>query len=146
MTFSGSSAAQNSQTMGGNVKPYGQLNATAGSSSIGRYDPYAPPRRPVPSTSTAAASSNTPSKSSSHSATCHLIGVIAIRFKPSPFIRVERAVSGVVECPGVTIAFRTWRPPINRDLTESSSATDRRQQTVTFNLTSDHVAKLSSSK
>lgn len=100
------SAPQSSQGMGGTVKPYGQLNAAAGSSSIGRYDPYAPPRRPVPSTSTASASSNTPSKQSSHCEPHLLTGIIAIRFKPSPFIRVERAVSAVVECPGTDVAFR----------------------------------------
>lgn len=32
-------------------------------------------------------------------------GVPAIRFKPSPFIRVERSVSSVVECPGMCSLF-----------------------------------------
>lgn len=55
-------AAQSAQGLGGNVQPYGHASATAGSSSIGRYDPYAPPRRPVPSTSTATSTSGAPGK------------------------------------------------------------------------------------
>lgn len=45
-----------------NVKPYtGHVNQTATSSTIGRYDAYAPPRRPGPSTSTAVSTSSTSS-------------------------------------------------------------------------------------
>ncbi|KAG6842254.1 hypothetical protein C0991_000224 [Blastosporella zonata] len=47
-----------------------------------------------------------------------------IRFKESPFFNMDQAVSSVMECP------------------ESTSATDRRQQTVTFTLTNDHLTKL----
>ncbi|EPT03854.1 hypothetical protein FOMPIDRAFT_1046334 [Fomitopsis schrenkii] len=88
---------------------------SAGSSSSGaipRYDPYAPPRRPnvPPSTTPAAAAPAPPS----------------IKFKHSPFFRVEKAVSAVMECP------------------ESTSSMDRRQQSVSFTLTSDIVAKLQS--
>ncbi|KAJ7169827.1 PINIT domain-containing protein [Mycena filopes] len=50
----------------------------------------------------------------------------AVRFKDSPFFRVHQTVSTVQECP------------------ESSSATDRRQQQLTFNLNNDHIAKLKS--
>ncbi|KAI0963662.1 hypothetical protein AcW1_000679 [Taiwanofungus camphoratus] len=82
------------------------------SSTIPRYDPYAPPRRPTaPPTST----SSVPVAPSSN-----------IRFKPSPFFRIERAVSSVVECP------------------ESTSAMDRRQQTLQFTINNDMVAKLNS--
>ncbi|KAG6912006.1 hypothetical protein DXG01_000254 [Tephrocybe rancida] len=81
-----------------------------GSSTVGRYDPYAPPRKP-----------SGPVASSSSSSTAKPPG---IRFKDSPFFNVEQAVSSVMECP------------------ESTSATDRRQQTVTFTLTNDHLAKL----
>jgi len=49
-----------------------------------------------------------------------------IHFKESPFLRIEGAVSSVTECP------------------ESTSATDRRQQLMTFNLNNDHLAKLKS--
>ncbi|KAJ7932449.1 PINIT domain-containing protein [Mycena leptocephala] len=80
----------------------------ASTSSVGRYDPYAPPRKPVASTSSA------PSTRA------------AVRFKESPFFRVLQTVSTVQECP------------------ESSSATDRRQQLLTFNLTNEHIAKLKS--
>ncbi|EJD55078.1 hypothetical protein AURDEDRAFT_109553 [Auricularia subglabra TFB-10046 SS5] len=48
-----------------------------------------------------------------------------IRFAPSPFFRVDQLVSGVVECQ------------------ESISAMDRRSQIVSFALTQDQIAKLS---
>lgn len=94
-----------------NVKPF--VNATAGSSStIGRYDPYAPPRRPA--TTATAAPPTSSSSPPSELLFFHIIAVtahirpIAIRFKPSPFIRVERAVSSVVECPGMFIFPLVW--------------------------------------
>ena len=145
MGFAGPATAQTSHSLGVNAKPYGHLNAAAGSSSIGRYDPYAPPRRPVPSTSTASTSSTTPSKCYKNAIARMLKGIAAIRFKSSPFIRVERAVSAVVECPGMIPLVQMSRLITDREFTESSSATDRRQQTVTFNLTNDYVAKLGSS-
>ena len=74
-----------------------------------------------------------------------LKGIAAIRFKSSPFIRVERAVSAVVECPGMIPLVQMSRLITDSEFTESSSATDRRQQTVTFNLTNDYVAKLGAS-
>ncbi|KAJ7092675.1 PINIT domain-containing protein [Mycena epipterygia] len=82
-------------------------SAGASTPSVGRYDPYAPPRKPTATTST------TPARA-------------GVRFKESPFFRVQQTVSSVVECP------------------ESSSATDRRQQLLTFNLTNEHIAKLKS--
>ncbi|EMD42118.1 hypothetical protein CERSUDRAFT_110664 [Gelatoporia subvermispora B] len=91
---------------------YSHIN-NAGSSSehIPRYNPYAPPRRPtVPSTTSQAAPAAAPP---------------SIRFKASPFFRVDRAVSSVVECP------------------ESGSAVDRRQQTLMFTLSNDALQKLS---
>ncbi|KAG5724654.1 E3 SUMO-protein ligase pli1 [Termitomyces sp. T112] len=59
--------------------------------------------------------------SSSSSATIRPTG---IQFKDSPFFHLEQAVSGVIECP------------------ESTSTTDRRQQTLNFTLTNDHLSKL----
>ncbi|KAH7916427.1 PINIT domain-containing protein, partial [Hygrophoropsis aurantiaca] len=50
----------------------------------------------------------------------------AMRFKPSPFFTIDQAVSSVIECP------------------ESTSATDRKQQILTFTLNSEQVLKLSS--
>ncbi|TFY82640.1 hypothetical protein EWM64_g1371 [Hericium alpestre] len=44
----------------------------------------------------------------------------SIRFKPSPFYKIVEMVSNLVECP------------------ESTSATDRRQSTLTFTLTPEH--------
>ncbi|KAJ7038256.1 PINIT domain-containing protein [Mycena alexandri] len=85
-------------------------SAGASTSSIGRYDPYAPPRK---------ATATVPSASTGSTRA-------AVRFKDSPFFRVHQTVSTVQECP------------------ESSSATDRRQQQLTFNLTNDHIAKLKS--
>ncbi|KAF8078677.1 PINIT domain-containing protein [Lyophyllum atratum] len=86
--------------------PYG---ATPGSSSIARYDPYAPPRKPSGSIPSSSAAKPT-----------------GIRFKESPFFQIDQAASSVTECP------------------ESTSATDRRQQTLSFTLTNDHLAKLKS--
>ncbi|KAJ6575057.1 PINIT domain-containing protein [Mycena capillaripes] len=83
-------------------------SAGASTSTFGRYDPYAPPRKP------AATASSGPSTRA------------AVRFKESPFFRVLQTVSTVQECP------------------ESSGATDRRQQLLTFNLTDEHIAKLKS--
>ncbi|KAG5638656.1 hypothetical protein H0H81_011208 [Sphagnurus paluster] len=98
--------AIHNHSMANILKPgYG---AVAGSSSLARYDPYAPPRKPV----APVASTSTTTKPT------------GIRFKESPFFHVEQAVSTVMECP------------------ESTSATDRRQQTVSFTLTNDHLVKL----
>lgn len=80
-------------------------------SAIPRYDPYAPPRRPAaPAASTSAAPPGP-----------------SILFKPSPFFRVERAVSSIVECP------------------ESTSSMDRRQQSLSFTINNDILSKLNSS-
>lgn len=75
---------------------------------VGRYDPYAPPRVPPPPTGASSASVSKP----------------AINFRSSPFFRIERPISAVVECP------------------ESASSTDRKQQTFTFTLSSEHYSKL----
>ncbi len=69
-----------------------QSGSSSLSGTIPRYDPYAPPRRPtqpasVPSSSTAPISQ--PS-------------IPAIRFKYSPFFKMERIVSSVIECPGAS--------------------------------------------
>ncbi|KAJ6604600.1 PINIT domain-containing protein [Mycena vulgaris] len=90
------------------AKPPGFTSASVTTSSVGRYDPYAPPRKATATTSSAPATRP------------------GIRFKESPFFRVQQTASAVIECP------------------ESSSATDRRQQLLTFNLTADHIAKLKS--
>ncbi|KAJ7900293.1 PINIT domain-containing protein [Mycena olivaceomarginata] len=91
------------------VKAPSFTSSSAGpsTSSVGRYDPYAPPLKATASTS--APSTRT-----------------AVRFKDSPFFTVLQTVGTVQECP------------------ESSSATDRRQQTLSFNLTNEHIAKLKS--
>jgi len=83
----------------------------SGSSNIARFDPYAAPRRPALPANHAQAA---PSASSTPN----------IRFKPSPFFRVERAVSNIVECP------------------ESSNQMDRRQQSVSFAVNADLIQKL----
>ncbi|KAI0698443.1 PINIT domain-containing protein [Cerioporus squamosus] len=83
---------------------------------IPRYDPYAPPRRPTQST---------PAASSSTSA-APPAPMPLIRFKFSPFFKVDSLVSKVVECP------------------ESTTSMDRRSQSVTFVMTSDMLNKLNS--
>ncbi|KAF5385229.1 hypothetical protein D9615_001478 [Tricholomella constricta] len=92
-----------------NIMKSGTYTALPGSSSIARYDPYAPPR-----------------KLSGPIASSSVTKPTGIRFKDSPFFRTDQPVSIVMECP------------------ESTSATDRRQQTVSFTLNNDQLAKLKS--
>ncbi|OCH96086.1 hypothetical protein OBBRIDRAFT_787540 [Obba rivulosa] len=88
--------------------------ASGSSANIPRYDPYAPPRRPnLPTTTSQSTAAAAPP---------------SIRFKASPFFRVERALSPVAECP------------------ESTSSVDRRQQTLMFSLSNDVVQKLGTSE
>ncbi|KAF6766173.1 PINIT domain-containing protein [Ephemerocybe angulata] len=82
--------------------PYTGIAAT-GSASTLRYDPYAPAEETA----------------SPH---CRPIGTI--RFKDSPFFRIDQQVSSIIECP------------------ESTSAMDRRAQNLSFTLNPDHIAKL----
>lgn len=84
------------------------MNSGFTNHQVGRYDPYAPPRVPPPPIGASSASVSKP----------------AINFRSSPFFRIERPISAVVECP------------------ESASSTDRKQQTFTFTLSSEHVSKL----
>ncbi|KAI6008232.1 PINIT domain-containing protein [Pisolithus orientalis] len=104
----GASGQQPSQPM---TNPsYGVTTIGGGfTNQMGRYDPYAPPRVPPP-----------PIGASSSSMSKHVIN-----FKISPFFRIERPISAIVECP------------------ESTSSTDRKQQTFSFTLTSEHASKLS---
>ncbi|KAI0375084.1 hypothetical protein BV20DRAFT_960150 [Pilatotrama ljubarskyi] len=93
--------------------------AGSSSSTIPRYDPYAPPRRPAvpaPAPAPATASSSVPPPAPPP----------GIRFKYSPFFRVERVLSPIVECP------------------ESTSSMDRRSQSLSFTMTNDILAKLNS--
>ncbi|TFK41216.1 PINIT domain-containing protein [Crucibulum laeve] len=88
------------------------LNASNGTS--GTIGRYDPyaPPRKATTSTTPVASSSSVPRST------------GIRFKDSPFFTIDQAVSPVVECP------------------ESSSATDRRQQILTFTLNSEQIAKL----
>ncbi|THV07739.1 hypothetical protein K435DRAFT_267523 [Dendrothele bispora CBS 962.96] len=89
----------------------------SGSSSADRYDPYAA-RKLSGSISVPTA----PSTSSLYkSAASKQPG---LRFKDSPFFRVDQMVSNVVECP------------------ESGSATDRRSQVLLFTLNNQQIDKL----
>ncbi|KAI0778270.1 PINIT domain-containing protein [Trametes elegans] len=90
-------------------------SGSSSSSTIPRYDPYAPPRRPTAPASAAASPSAPPAPPAP-----------SIRFKYSPFFRVERLVSSIVECP------------------ESASSLDRRSQSLSFTMTNDVIAKLNS--
>ncbi|KXN90079.1 E3 SUMO-protein ligase pli1 [Leucoagaricus sp. SymC.cos] len=86
-------------------------SSTSGTSALPRYDPYAPPRRPIvpPAPSSSSSVYQKPP---------------AIRFKESPFFRIDQVISNIVECP------------------ESASSTDRRQQQVSFTLSADQIDKL----
>ncbi|KIY50460.1 hypothetical protein FISHEDRAFT_71516 [Fistulina hepatica ATCC 64428] len=89
-------------------------------SGVSHYDPYSPAafRRPL-NGSFSSVSVPAPTRLPQAST--------GIRFKESPFYTIESTVSNVAECP------------------ESSSAQDRRAQTLAFTLTADHVAKLKAS-
>ncbi|PAV21924.1 miz zinc finger [Pyrrhoderma noxium] len=85
-------------------------------SAIPRYDPYAPPRRPNINTPSAASTPDPPKTNISIS--------VPIKFKSSPFYKVEQAASTVVECP------------------ESTGSHDRHTQSLQFTLTHDQAEKL----
>ncbi|KAI8990516.1 PINIT domain-containing protein [Trametes punicea] len=93
-----------------------QPSSSSSATAIPRYDPYGPPRRPAAPAPPAASSPSVPAQPLAPS----------IRFKYSPFFRVERLVSPIVECP------------------ESTSHMDRRSQSLTFTITNDIIAKLNS--
>ncbi|KAI0651937.1 PINIT domain-containing protein [Trametes meyenii] len=86
------------------------------SRTIPPYDPYAPPRPAV------RAPIGTPSSVPPPAP----VAAPTIRFKYSPFFRVERLISPIVECP------------------ESTSSQDRRSQSLSFTMTNDILAKLNS--
>lgn len=73
------------------------------------------------------------------------VSIIGIRFKLSPFFRVEKAVSTVMECPGESLSHH-FEVFLLNGLVESTGSMDRRQQSVSFTLTSDVVAKLQSTR
>ncbi|KAJ6621690.1 PINIT domain-containing protein [Mycena sp. CBHHK59/15] len=106
---------------------YSGISGAASTGSVGRYDPYAPPRKP-----SVAGPSTTPSARA------------GVRFKESPFFRVQQLVSPIVECPGLTPSTAHILGSLINYFSESSSATDRRQQLLSFNLTNDHITKLKS--
>jgi E3 SUMO-protein ligase PIAS1 len=121
------------------------VRGSFGAMPSGRYDPYAPPRiPPPPNTSAGSSAVSKPGKINEHCLNSvpptHNAGV---RFKPSPFFRVDQAVSGIVECPGKHPAPSTPLIPFD-DFLESTSSTDRKQQTLTFTLTSEQLTKVNS--
>lgn len=113
--------------------------------STGRYDPYAPPRAPPPPVSAAAVPSvSKPSKSYYHLCITVAEWHLAIRFKPSPFFRIDQPVSGIAECPGLVNRHRALYSIDN--FIESTSSTDRKQQSLTFTLNSDQTLRLASTR
>jgi E3 SUMO-protein ligase PIAS1 len=88
-----------------NPTPY--LPGVPSSSAIARYDPYAPPRKAthsaVPSTSMGSKPTGVYRSVLHHSPTHHSLG---IRFKESPFFRMEGAVSSIIECPGLNLHIK----------------------------------------
>ncbi|KAI0735084.1 PINIT domain-containing protein [Earliella scabrosa] len=82
--------------------------------ALPRYDPYAPARQASASTS----SFSVPPAQQPP--------MPIIRFKYSPFFKVERLASSIAECP------------------ESTTSMDRRSQSLTFVMTNDMLAKLNS--
>ncbi|KAI0695175.1 PINIT domain-containing protein [Cytidiella melzeri] len=86
-------------------------NTPAVPTGVPHYDPYGQRRPPPPSSQIASTSTS---------------GTAGIQFKHSPFFKIEKAVSSIVECP------------------ESTSQMDRRSQALSFVMSSDLIAKLSS--
>lgn len=75
----------------------------AASSSTPHYDPYGSRRLPPPSGQGA----STPSSGASGEYNLSRINIesdflLGIQFKHSPFFKIERAISNVVECPGTS--------------------------------------------
>ncbi|KAI0274831.1 PINIT domain-containing protein [Gloeopeniophorella convolvens] len=95
-------------------QPYNSAASTSRAPSYGSFPPSSR-NPPLPMTT-----------SSLHTSNSSALPRPSIRFKPSPFFQVDQAVSSIVECP------------------ESSSSSDRRQQSLMFSLTPDQVAKLTS--
>jgi hypothetical protein len=85
---------------------------TPGPSTIGRYDPFSPPRKltapPVPPdpTSTSPTASNAPRPGWLFlmATVCpeYLTCMLGLRFRSSPFFRIDQTVTAIVECPGST--------------------------------------------
>ncbi|KAL0576355.1 E3 SUMO-protein ligase pli1 [Marasmius crinis-equi] len=85
------------------------------SPTTSRYDPYARKNSTVLSSAASSSSIAKPPTAAARN---------TIQWKESPFFQIDQTVSTLVECP------------------ETTSATDRKQQTLTFNLTSEQVEKL----
>lgn len=113
--------------------------------STGRYDPYAPPRVPPPPVSAAPVPGVSKPRKISHglySAFSERVSVM--RFKSSPFFRIDQSVSGIAECPGLVHGLYDFRSTDHR--IESTSSTDRKQQSLTFTLNSEQTVKLNSTR
>ncbi|KAF7320372.1 MIZ zinc finger protein [Mycena kentingensis (nom. inval.)] len=93
---------------------FSSVSVPGTTTSVGGYNPYAPPRKPtapIGGTSASASSSSKP----------------GVRFKDSPFFRVEQALlPNMVECPGESL-------PLYQTLLS-----------FTFTLSNDQIAKLKS--
>lgn len=102
-----SAAPHNPYSTTTSSKPVGYPTTTpiAGPSTVGRYDPYAssPPRKttstmPVPFPT--APLKPGISLVAPPTIQSKLTGYTGMRFKPSPFFRVDQMVSSIMECPG----------------------------------------------
>jgi len=134
------------------VQPVTMTPASYGSTTVfpatstGRYDPYAPPRAapPPPVSAAAVAGGSKPGKIGNRIHSTFTEWLSAIRFKPSPFFRIDQSVSGIAECPGLGYTRHVFH--LIDHQTESTSSTDRKQQSLTFALNSEQTMKLSSTK
>jgi E3 SUMO-protein ligase PIAS1 len=114
----------------------------ASTSNIAHYDPYAPPRRPSGSLAAIPSSGpKTPGYKSLYDNECDTDTCIQLfdlkiplfsqstkLYLASLSVRVSHALCGLYKCSTIYL--------------ESTSATDRRQQSLTFTLTPDQSAKL----
>ena len=74
-----------------------------------------------------------------------LASPLVMKFQPSPFLRVDQAVSNIEECPGqFPLPSTMLRVGVDGSNLESTSSVDRKQAGLTFTLTPDQRQKLDS--
>lgn len=139
-----SAAAHSSYQLSNISKPPPYTPGIAGTSALGRYDPYAPPRKAT-SSSAPIPSSSSGLKSSGNS-TFNFHACYISRMPRYPFQRVAFFSNGPSCFGGHRMSrFVIWAIVVTdaKHLKqESTGATDRRQQVVTFSLNNDQLAKL----
>ena len=133
------------QSSAGASSSYGSYHKAAPPtvpSSVPPYNPYAPPRRPTTIPSSLAPPTKPKGVIGARRASTLQADVEqGIRFKESPFFQVLEVLSAIAECPGASVLGSSGAASLTL-YAESASATDRRQQTLSFAVSSDISAKV----